>query len=346
MLLVLTLLACHLGTTAGEKVSTDPDPVKVERYTVAEQAMPEVLPLAGSIVADRQVQVAADTNGVVARILVERGQSVRRGEVLAVIDPKVSALSADASSAQAALAQAQAELADKDCTRSEQLFKDGVISQAQIERTRTQCEAQKRALDAARASAAIASNSRNKTQVRAPFDGVVGERSVEVGAFVSAASPVLTLYTEGGSRVRFPVPERYVALVKQDARVDFYVTALPEHAFVGAVKYISPALREQTRDLVIEALPEDPDGLLKPGMFANVRLTTADTPLAVVPDGAIRKLDTANHIFSIREGRAFDQVVRVGVSRDGFTAVLSDLKVGDEVVAAPPETLRDGQRVE
>lgn len=345
MSLLLAALACHPGAAPDGKNTADPDPVDVETFSVVVEPMPRLLSLAGSVVADRQVQVSADANGVVERILVDRGQAVRKGELLAVVDPRLPSLSAEASRAQAAAAQIQAELAEKDCARSEQLYADGVIPLAQLERARSQCEAQRKAVEAARASAAMASTSAQKAQVRAPFDGVVGDRMVEVGAFVSTMSPIVALYAEGGTRVRFPVPERHLGLVQVGAQADSVVAAFPGVVFPGQVRWMSPALREQTRDLLVEALPEDPEGRLRPGMFAEVRLTTAEEPAAVVPDGAVRHEGNVAHVFAVVDGRAYDKVVRLGASRGGKTAVLTDLAAGDTVVAAPPETLRDGHRV-
>jgi membrane fusion protein (multidrug efflux system) len=306
--------------------------------------MPKWLPVTGTIVADRQAQVAADATGVVVSTSAERGQPVKKGDELVVIDTRISQLSAVASGAQEGVARAQLEAAQKDCERAKQLLDQGVIPQAQYDRTAAQCEAQSKALQAASASADIAQTSLSKTRVRAPFDGRIGDRLVEVGAFVANASPVVTLYAVEALRVRFTVPEAKVASIVQDAPIKFRVAA-SDQEYDGMVRYVSPALREQTRDLVVEAVAENTDGNLRPGMFASVRVAVASVPQPVVPDSAVRGADTVHTVFTVREGRAFENVVRVGAEQGGYTAVLTDLADGDEIVVDPPAGLRDGQLI-
>lgn len=345
-LLFWVLTACHSGGSSSAAVSQELAPIDVQTATIATAAMPTHIQLTGSILADRQVQVAADVNGVVVATRVERGQQVRKGDVIAVVDTRVSQLSAKANSAQAEAQSAQLAAAEADCKRADDLHSQGVISDSQYERSRAACEAQRQAVAAARAAADITQTNLGKTSIRAPFDGIVGERMVEVGAFVSSASPVATLYAAGGLRVRFPVPEFHISGVEIGRRVEVVVSSQPDRRFPGTVQYVSGALREATRDLVVEAVLDQPDPALRPGMFARVDLETGEQSVAVVPASAIRAEGTVHRLFLVREGRAFEQVVRVGSTRDGQTAVLTDVAAGDVVVVSPPESLRDGQKVE
>lgn len=320
------------------------EPLDVDTVEVRTVPFPQVIELTGTVVADRQTTLAADTNGRVTQTLFERGDRVRSGQVLVVVDPGTMGLSARAGAAQVEAQRAQLDAAERECTRAEQLLRDGVISRSQYERTVATCEAQRRGVDAAAASAAAASSLVGQTRVRAPYDAIVGDRLVEVGAFVGAASPVATLYADTGLRVRIAVPESAWPKVELGGAVEVLPTAL-ERPYHATVSTMSGALREQTRDVVIEATVTDADADLRPGMFARTRLESRPVDTLVVPEAAIRTDGTVRRLYVVREGRAFELVVRTGLTRDGLTAVLTDLAEGDTVVAPVPDELRDGRRV-
>ena len=342
------LLACGAPATDPSPEAApiaDATPVDVDTVTAARAEMPTRLPLVGTLVADRQALVAADTNGVVVQTKVERGEKVRKGQVLVVIDGRTAGYSALASGAQALAQAAQADVAAKDCARADELFAAGVLPRAQYERTRAACEAQSRAAEAARATADLAGSNEERTKVKAPFSGVVGERMVEVGAFVQGPTPVASLYADGPLRVRVRVPETQSAGIAEGSAVTVFPTALDGVSVPAHVKYVAGAIREQTRDLVVEALLDDEDPRLRPGMSVRVEVEVAKAPAIVVPEGAIRTVEGVASLFVVKEGVAVQRVVRLGTRAEGRVAVLTDLAEGEEVIAAPPAGLRDGAKV-
>lgn len=349
LLLLVTggfILAC--SGKPGDEAQADAASEALTVTTAAAETapMPRRITLVGTLVADRQVQVAADTNGTIVETRVERGQSVEKGEVLAVIDTRLSRLSAAASTAQAAAQLAQSEVAERDCARAEELFGAGAISRAQYERTLASCRAQKEAAAAAAASRELAGTQLERTTIRAPFAGVVGERFVEIGGFVGSQSPVVTLYAPGPLRLRMTVPETQVAGVEPGRRVTFHPSALPTQAFGATVRFVSGALREQTRDLVVEAVLDEEVPALKAGMFGSAELDVGEEPMVVVPVEALRSEGPVHRLFKVSDGRAQEVVVRVGPEAGGKRAVLSDVAAGDLVVVAPPAKLRDGGKVQ
>lgn len=348
LLLPLPLaLACGRGPTDAPAAAPAEEaaPVQVATATARTAPMPTRIPLVGSLVAARQALVAADTTGVVVEARVERGERVRKGEVLVVIDSRAARYSAAASEAQAVAQAAQAELAARECARANDLYAQGVLSKAQYERTQASCEAQSRVADAARASARLAGSNADRTRVKAPFAGVVGERMVEVGTFVQAASPVASLYADGPLRVRLSVPETQSGGIAEGSAVTVFPTALDGVQVPATVKYVAGAIREQTRDLVVEAELAEADARLRPGMSVRVELEVGRAPAVVVPEAALRSIDGAPSLFVVRDGVAIQRVVRVGARAGGDVAVLSDLSEGDVVVLDPPAALRDGARV-
>ena len=342
------LLACGAPADDASPAAApveDSAPVDVDTVPALRADMPTRLPLVGTLVADRQAMVAADTNGVVVQTKVERGEKVRKGQVLVVIDGRTAGYSALASGAQALAQAAQADVATKDCARAEELFAAGVMPRAQYERTKATCEAQSQAADAARATADLAGSNEERTKVKAPFSGIVGERMVEVGAFVQGATPVASLYADGPLRVRISVPETQSAGITEGSAVSVFPTALDGVSVSARVKYVAGAIREQTRDLVVEAILDAEDPRLRPGMSVRVDVEVAKAPAVVVPEGAIRTVDGVASLFVVKEGVAVQRVVRLGSRWDGKVAVLTDLAEGEDVIAAPTAALRDGAKV-
>ena len=340
--------ACHREAREPAIVLPGPvadSPIDVATVVARSSEMPKRIPLVGTLVADRQVPVAADTNGVVVQTMVERGQLVRRGEVLAMIDARVSLLSASASAAQARAQASQADGLAKDCARADDLFRQGVMSKAQFERLQSGCSAQIDAAVAARASADLLAGNANKTKVRAPFDGIIGERLAEVGAFVGPASPIVTLYAAGPLRVRMSIPETQSGGVAAGRPVAVWPTALDGVSFDAEVRYVAGAFREQTRDLVIEALLLSEDARLRPGMSVRAEVEVGRVPSVVVPETALHEVEGVNSIFVVVDGVAQQRVVRVGARAEGDVAILSDLAEGEAVVVEVPALLRDGARV-
>lgn len=345
--LVVVLVACAHAEAEPHLATRQEEPaLHVETAPVARVDLPSVLDLTGTLIATDQVRVSTEVGGEVVAVRFALGDRVRKGQVLAVLDTKTSSAQAAASSAQALAQQAQLTLADQECARAEQLHAGQAVSQSRYEQALATCAAQRRAVDAANASADAARTMVDKAQVRAPFDGVIGEDLIDVGTWAGPGTAVATLFAEGALRVRIAVPEAHAAAVAVGGTVRVYPSAAPDHVVTGKVVAVGGGLRDRTRDLVVEATLDTVDPTLRPGMFARVELESSPTSTLSVPDTALRADGTARRVFVIREGRAFEVVVRTGVSRDGRTAVLSDLNEGEPVVLSAAAELTDGRRVE
>lgn len=351
MVVVLPLVALAGCQKPAEKapekaVAVALPPVKVETVPVETRPMPRYLTLTGTVLADKQSEVAANVVGRVTATNVERGQAVRRGDVLAVVDSRAAGFSATAAMAQSQAADTQVELAKQDCARADTLFSQGAISKAEHDRLKTQCSAQLFQATAARANADLAGKLAGDTVIRAPIDGVVGERYVNVGEYVQPASRVASLYAVNPVRVSLSVPEPAVGQVKVGLPVDVRVAAWPDRVFPATLKYLGPALRPLTRDLIVEAEAENTDLALRPGMFATVLVLVGESAQPTVPQDAIRTDGMVKRLYLAKEGQAFEVVVRTGVSKDGRVAVQEALSEKDRVIVRPPPGLRDGAAIQ
>lgn len=321
-------------------------PVKVETAAVEHQQMPRFLTLTGSVAADRSADIAANVMGRVTKTYVERGMPVKEGQVIAVVDSRAAGFQAAAAMAQSQAAQTQVALAKQDCERADTLFSQGAIAKSEHERMKSQCTQQLYQANAAQANADLANKSASDTIIRAPFDGIIGERFVNVGEYVQQPTKVASLYSINPVRVTISVPEQAVALVKQGQTLELEVSAYPERTFPATVSFVSPALRASTRDLIIEATAKNDDGKLLPGMFATAKLTVGEEEQPTVPVKAIREDGTVKRMFLAKNGQAFEMVVQTGVQKDGRVAVLEPLTPDDKVIVAPPPGLHDGSSIQ
>jgi RND family efflux transporter MFP subunit len=346
LLIVSQAVACKKPEAAAQLTSANTEvPIKVQVAPVAQEPMPEHLVLTGTLRASQESDVAADAAGKVTATFVERGQRVKQGDTLAILDARGASITASAANAQSQLARAQLEQAQRECDRVKALKDTGAISQAEYDRVTSQCQTTQWSAAAAQAQQQNAQKIVGDAVIRAPFAGVIGERSVNVGQYVQPSTRVVTLYTADPLRLELTVPEANIAGIKPEQPVVFTVSAYGDAKFTGTVKFISPNVRPTTRDLVIEAFCPNPDLKLKPGMFAVARLETAEKPLASVPTTALVKQAQLTRAFAVVNKRIEERVVQTGSERDGKTAVIAGLKAGESVVVAPGPEVRDGAQV-
>lgn len=334
----------EVGTKKPELVALPP--VKVETAEITHQKMPRYLTLTGSVLADRQSEVAANVGGRVTATYVERGMPVKQGQVIAVVDSKAASFQAAAAMAQSQAAQTQVSLAKQECDRADTLFSQGAIPKSEYDRLKTQCTAQLYQANAAQANADLAGKLAGDTVIRAPIDGVIGERYVNIGEYVQPPTRVVSIYAVDPVRVSISVPEPAVALVKEGQTLDLEVSAYPGKLFPATVRFVSPNLRVNTRDLIIEASAKNPGNLLRPGMFSIAKVVVGEEEQPTVPSEAIKADGTTKRMFLARNGKAFELVVRTGVEKEGRVAVLEPLAAGDKVIIKPPAGLQDGSSIQ
>jgi membrane fusion protein (multidrug efflux system) len=308
--------------------------------------MPRYLTLTGTLRAGLESELAADATGKVIATACERGQPVKRGQVLVAVDSRTSALAATAAQAQAKAAQSQLDEARRDCDRVKHLLDVGAISQAEYDRQTAACTSQQWSAAAAEAQERSAATMLGDARVRAPFDGVIGERYVSVGQYVQPSTRVASLYSPDPLRLSLTVPEANVAAVTVDTLVSFGVAAFGDETFAGHVRYISPNVREATRDLVVEAAVANADGRLKPGMFAVARVLIDSPPTPVVPSEALVRDDTGARVFVVVGQELQERLVQLGESVGDVVALVNGVGAGDSVVLRPAANLHDGTRVE
>ena len=313
--------------------------------TVTERGVPVRMILAGSLAADRSAEVAASGSGRVIATSVERGDFVKKGAAIVRLDARAARLGRAEATAQVTSAEVQKQNAALECERAERLFAERVISRADYDRMHASCGSANAQADAAIARRGLADKSLSDSVVRAPFSGLVVERSVTVGEFVTPGMGVVTLVDIDPLRLEVSVPESAVRFVGLGKKLDFTVAAFPEQTFSATVKFVSPAIRLETRALMVEAVVDNAAGDLRPGMFATARLAVGEEKLPSVPEQAITGAKGSPRVFVVKDGRVEERIVREGDRDSGRVAIVSGLRPGETVVVGPGGDVKDGALV-
>lgn len=321
-------------------------PVHVESAEVTTVDAPIHLRLTGTLKGARETDLAANAAGRVTRTVVERGQLVKAGDLIAQLDTSAAALSLAEARVAVATAKTQEEISKADCARYEALKGKGTMSDLEYDQATAKCKTAPLSLEAAKARQNMAAKNVGDGTIRAPFAGIISERFVDVGEYVQPASKVVSISQVGELRLELTVPEADLAHLKEGSKVTFSVAAYPNDSFKGVVKYISGAVRATTRDLVAEAIVENESKKLLPGMFADVSLSTGSQKLASVPLAAVFERQEKKHVFVVVNNRLEERVLQYGPEVDGRLTVHVGVKAGEKVVVGKLQGLQNGARVE
>jgi len=332
------------ATMTGDDASSPA--IHVETAPATEIEVPIQLRLSGSLKGMREADLAANAAGRVTKTFVERGDQVQAGQIVAQIDMSNAALSLAEARVQVDTSRTQEDINQADCKRAEALFAKATISQAEYDSVTAKCKTAQLGLKAAEARQSMAAKNVGDGAIRAPFSGVVAQRYVEVGEYVQAQSKVISIAQSAELRLEFNVPEASVGDVKQGADVSFTVSAYPDQTFHGTVRFVSGAVRTATRDLVVEAVVDNADKKLFPGMFADVALSTGMRRLPSVPLAAVFARQDKRRVFVVKDGRLEERVLQPGPESNGLLSVESGVKAGEPVVTSNTDRLINGARVQ
>lgn len=345
----LGLTACRSGGDSAAAATPPKEaaaPLHVQTAPVAERPMPELLTLTGTLRASKSSDVAADVSGKVVVTSVERGQAVKAGQTIAVVDARSAAFAATAAEANVKVAESQLEEARRDCERVKHLLDTGAISQADYDKQTSSCTSQQWSAAAAEAQSRSAVKLVGDATIRAPFDGFIGERYINLGQYVQPNTRVASVYQPDPLRLELTVPEANVAAITVDLPVKFTVTAFGDQVFTGNVKFISPNVREASRDLVVEAVVANADFKLKPGMFAVAKIDLGNKVHTVVPKSAVVQDDTGARVYVVSAQQVQERLVQLGETAGDVVAVIEGVHTGEAVVLQPGPDVRDGARVD
>jgi membrane fusion protein, multidrug efflux system len=325
-----------------EVQASPPMRLKLDTVGVATRPIPGTLLATGALEATTVNDIAADATGRVVAVYGERGDQVKRHAALAKLDVRLVALQADVANAQAKVASDQAELQARECARTEKLAASGAVSMVEWERQSWQCKIAKSTMAASQVQATMAAQFVSDGTIRAPMDGHLVERFVEVGQFVTPTTKVATLVSLDKLRLRISVPEIHMGRLKKDAALTFRVAPYGPRVFSGTLARVSPVVRPETRDVLAEATVLNDDHALRPGMFATVELQMGRRLAPVVPSSAVVVREGASRVFVVRDGRIEERAVQLGPKVADEVAVLKGVAPDERIVREPGEEVKNG----
>jgi membrane fusion protein (multidrug efflux system) len=317
---------------AAQPAATGGFAVPVEAVTVAVERVDLTIPAVGSLRSNESVVLSPEIAGRVVEILGDEGQAVTAGTPIARLDQSIY-------KAEIAEIEANLALSRANFKRADELLKKN----AGTGRARDEAEAEMRVNEAKLAS----SNARlEKTVITAPFDGVLGLRSVSVGQYLAEGNPIFKLEAIDPLKVDFRVPEVYFGNVRIGQTIKVTVDALPGDPIAGNVYAIDPLVDEQGRAIVVRAAIANKDRRLRPGLFARVALVYNTIERALlVPEQAIVPMGEDKFVFKVVDGKAVLTKVTIGERLLGRAEIRSGLAAGDTVVTAGQLKIRDGADV-
>jgi membrane fusion protein (multidrug efflux system) len=286
----------------------------------------------GTTQANESVEVTSKASNTVTAIRFEEGEEVERGDVLVEMD---------AAQARASLAEAQASLArsKSQYDRSRNLQSSQVLSVADLELVEA-------SLKADEARVAAAQSRLDDTVIRASFRGRTGFRHVSVGSFVSPGTPITTLDDTSTVKLDFTVPETYLFVLRRGLPVTAVAAGLPDRSFAGVVTNMDSRVDPITRSVTVRASLDNPDGVLRQGMFMTVSLQGEVTPTLLVPEEALVPERGHAYVFVVHNGMVERREVRTGKRKPGYVEIVDGVHEHERVVVDGTQHVRDGSVVE
>lgn len=311
------------------------------------------------------VNLFSRVDGYIAKLHVDKGDFVRSGQLLIEIDHTdyqhaVNQAQANLAAGNAKVAQQNAALRNAKLTldRMQALIADQFVSQQDFDNAQVNFDAAVAALESLQAQVkqmevalAQAETRLAYSYIRAPFAGYIAERNLDTGAYVTGASAgtstmsrgILTLHDLDTIRVLIEVVEKDIPLIKIGQKAELRSEAYPDRLFEGTVTRIVQALNRATRTMTVEIDLPNKDRLLKGGMFARVEVMVGTHPQAVqIPIDAVSRLEDAQYVFVVRDGRAQRVNVEIGVRKDNRVEITKGLTGDEEVIVSGKDLVHDG----
>lgn len=320
-------------SSKGESSPAAPEMVvPVVGFKARQQTVAEKISLVGTLEANEVVEIKSEIDGTVDDIGFEEGQMVKKGSPLFLIDQK---------KLQATLDQAQANLnlAETTLQRYETLIANGAISRQEYDQAKANAQINRAAVELGQAQL-------KEAMIEAPFDGVMGERMVSVGQFISKGTTLSALVSQDPMKAGFRIAERYLSQIKEGQTIEMRVAAYPQETFSGQVYFIDPQVDELTRTALLKARLANPEGKLRHGMFANLQLTVNLKENAlVIPEAALVVKGDAVFVYAVSADNSVGlKPVKVGLRLPGLVEILEGLAAEETVVVEGYQKLAPGMK--
>ncbi len=310
------------GQKGGKRV------LNVNGYEVKPKLLVDEFPITGVLLPDEEVNLTFETSGKVIAINFQEGSPVTKGQLLAKVNDQQL-------QAQLKRLEAQVKLAEDRVYRQSALLQKDAVSKEAYEQVKTDLATLEADIDIVKANIAL-------TELRAPFDGIIGLRQISVGSYASPTTQVAKLTKVSPLKVQFSVPERYASQIKKGTKLTFSIEGLLE-AFPAEVYALESTIDPNMHNFVVRALYPNTGHKLMPGRYASITLKKQEIADALaIPSEAIVPEMGKDKVFVYRSGKAQPVEITAGLRTDGEVQVVRGLERGDTVIVSGTLQLRTG----
>jgi membrane fusion protein, multidrug efflux system len=345
---MLNLGACGKGAgSTPDQATAAPLLVAPEDLiTVRTSALASGPSITGSVEAERRADLRAEVSAVVVSVLKENGDPVRRGDLLVRLDQTAIRDSLTAAEASARAATQAYEQAERQYQRMVKLRETGMIATQQLEDAEIQRNAAQSEREAARTRVVSARQQLERTEVRAPFEGIVSDRKVSAGDTAAVGKELMKVIDPASMRFEGRVSADSIGQVAAGRRVNFRIHGLADTDFAGTVTRVNPAANAATRQVEVLVRFDDPKQMpTVAGLYAEGRVETRSTQTLTVPAASVVREGDHAFAWRVKGGTLQKVTLDLGVrdARTGRYAVNSGVVEGDTLLRYPGSTLKDGQ---
>lgn len=334
---------------ACERQAAAPEPIRPVRVaTVAPQPFESRSNYTGEVRARYETNLAFRIGGKIVARYVEIGSEVKKGALLARLDPEDTRLSIENAKAQLNAAQADHNQAQTDLARVRKLFEGKVISQAELDRRQTQADSAAAKLESVRSQLRVAQNQMGYTELHADADGVITQMMAEAGQVTAAGQTVMRLARPEEKEIVFNVAENRLDELRQASGIAISLWAQPEKTYMGAVREIAPGADPVTRTYAVKVAVKNPPAEMRLGMTATVSIVqSGGGDIVALPLSALYQqgADPAVWIYDAEKGAVELRPVKVAAYVEKAVLIAAGLRAGEKVVTAGVHKLIPGQKV-
>ena len=379
------LTGCAASTAEDKSDTAAPVPaVSVDSAPIKARELQRIVEAIGTLDPNEEATISNQVEGLVTKVLVDLGDTVKAGQLLATLDTSELDLAVRQHTAALQQEMARIGITDPNATidesatnqvrhaeatlseargrleRTKRLTDEGVLSKQQLDEQQARFDVAdatvklaresvrniKATVAARKAAVDLAQKKLADARIVAPLSGLVKERLVSEGTYLKANSPVVTLVQSSTLRLRVAVPETAIESVRTGRPVQFTVDSLPGKLFEGRISRLAPSVNPQSRTLQLEALVNNGAGTLRPGLFARVAIQTGRIETALVaPPSSVFSVAGLDKVFLIEAGKVSERIVRLGSRGADYVEILEGVKQGDVIATSNLGSLQQGREV-
>ncbi len=335
---LIMLLCAACGNSAPAEQTDAPAQREIQTAPVLLEDITRDIKGMGVVNARQEVELSAEIAGRVIAVRRDIGDDVQAGDVIVALESENHQIMVEKKQAQLKKAQAQLKKSNRDKTKADTLFSDGVLSDTDHDGATLGAAVSSADVQLARAELKAAEKDYRDTRITAPYNSTIALRSVETGHYVTPGQSLLTLVDLSGVTIVINISERDIPKISHDSPVHVSVDSLPGETFTGIVKTIALKTEATSRSFPVEIWVENPDRRILPGMIARVDIRSArPEPLLTIPQGAVASMHGETTVLIMLDGSPVMRVVDLGTTLNDRVIVRAGLAAGDLVVL--PDTM-------